>query len=269
MAAAALLLTAQGGRAATPLAPGGTWTVDVANGQCALKRAYGTGNAMQLGIWPVTGGEQVRILMRGHDPAWRSRQGFAQIALDGKIVAHDLPYVTARDARTDLRSTLLGVKRSELAGLGAAATMRVKAGGQPETVFSLSGIGEALGMLEDCESKLARGWGVDYDPRFQGPDAASKARNPKPRAPEKWLDGYQYPWEALRHGQIGKTMFRLTVDAQGRPTDCTIIISSNWAALDEATCAAMRARASFDPALDEKGNPRPGIWATVFRWEMQ
>jgi len=62
-----------------------------------------------------------------------------------------------------------------------------------------------------------------------------------------------YPPAAIRAGEEGAVEFELRIGPNGRVERCDILVSSGSAILDSATCAMIRTRARFVPALDSKG----------------
>jgi len=58
----------------------------------------------------------------------------------------------------------------------------------------------------------------------------------------------EYPTAALRAGATGEVVLRIDVDAQGRPTDVTVVSSSRNRELDRAALRAVR-RWRFEPAM--------------------
>lgn len=53
--------------------------------------------------------------------------------------------------------------------------------------------------------------------------------------------------------QSGLVSFRLTVDAQGKPTFCNIDKSNVPQMFDNAVCLSLMKNAKFEPALDTNG----------------
>lgn len=78
-----------------------------------------------------------------------------------------------------------------------------------------------------------------------------------------------YPAAALEANEQGTVRFRLDVDEAGRVANCTIVMSSGSASLDETTCAIMRSRAEFTPAADAEGNAVPDSHITNVRWALE
>ena len=99
------------------------------------------------------------------------------------------------------------------------------------------------------------------------PSPPGKQRPPRPTGdPGLWVTNDDYPAEALRYDQQGTTGFRVTIDPGGKVVGCEITSPSGFASLDEMTCRVMTQRARFSPALDKKGKPTTGTWASRCRW---
>jgi TonB family protein len=96
---------------------------------------------------------------------------------------------------------------------------------------------------------------------------AEPAVPPRP-IPSAQLSSDAYPEAAILLGQEGEVEAQLTVGADGKPSDCTIINSSGFPALDAATCSFFKAKARFTPALDGLGRPTTGKWTGKVRWSI-
>ncbi|MFM5918229.1 MAG: energy transducer TonB [Novosphingobium sp.] len=83
-----------------------------------------------------------------------------------------------------------------------------------------------------------------------------------------WVTTNDYPTAGLRGEHEGSTRYRLTVDAAGKPTGCTVTGSSGFADLDSATCATLMRRAKFTPATDETGARVAGSYAGTVTWRL-
>lgn len=81
-----------------------------------------------------------------------------------------------------------------------------------------------------------------------------------------WVTTDDYPSAELRAGHQGAVRFRLSIDTQGRVSDCAIVRSSGYARLDEATCKYASRRARFDAATDGNGDRVAGTWTSEVRW---
>lgn len=104
--------------------------------------------------------------------------------------------------------------------------------------------------------------------------AFAKARAPVPVAakplgsPGDWIGSGDYPATALRLDMTGATVFRLAVDATGKPRRCDIVESSGFDVLDTATCQRLMANARFTPSRDRAGRPTEGTYSNRVRWVM-
>jgi TonB family protein len=99
------------------------------------------------------------------------------------------------------------------------------------------------------------------------PPRSPKEQSARPKGnPASWVRDDDYPAESRRNDEQGTTGFRLTIGADGMVTGCDITMSSGFARLDEAACRVMTERGRFNPALDNKGKPTTGSWASRFRW---
>jgi protein TonB len=99
------------------------------------------------------------------------------------------------------------------------------------------------------------------------PPPRVQPKDPEPRGnPGNWATPNDYPRRALREEREGTTRFRVTVNAEGRVTDCQVTGSSGHADLDEATCQNITRRARFKPATDGEGQPTTGSYSNSVRW---
>jgi protein TonB len=77
-----------------------------------------------------------------------------------------------------------------------------------------------------------------------------------------------YPAAALRAGEEGVVRYRLTVNRDGRVSQCVVTASSGSASLDGTTCRIMTARARFTPARTAKGKRTEDQLAGAVRWQI-
>ncbi len=86
--------------------------------------------------------------------------------------------------------------------------------------------------------------------------------------PGTWATTNDYPTKALSERREGTTGFKLSIDASGNPTACSVTQASGHADLDEATCSNIMRRGTFYPAQDEKGAAVAGEWSSRVRWQI-
>jgi len=83
--------------------------------------------------------------------------------------------------------------------------------------------------------------------------------------PGTWATTNDYPSRALREERQGTTGFKVTVDTNGRVSDCVITSSSGSDDLDATTCQMVTRRARFKPAM-QNGEPVTGTYSNRIRW---
>lgn len=82
-------------------------------------------------------------------------------------------------------------------------------------------------------------------------------------SPGDWVRTDDYPKTALRAGEQGRVRITLAIDPAGKPTGCSVALSSGSWSLDNGTCLAMMRRGRFDAAQPGSPDSRPGA---VRRW---
>jgi len=85
-------------------------------------------------------------------------------------------------------------------------------------------------------------------------------------ASEPWFSMDDFPATAIREERQGVVRYELTIDTVGRVAECRASGPAGSADLEAATCAAVQARARFNPATDEAGKPMNGRIAGTVRW---
>jgi TonB family protein len=115
---------------------------------------------------------------------------------------------------------------------------------------------------------LASTPGASLQPGAPPPPSSGPARWPEAINRESWVTSDDYPASAILQGAEGRTTVRLLVGADGRIVECSVVASSGHAALDEATCALLTARARFRPAQDWSGRPMPAPLVQSVDWRL-
>ncbi|MEM7701018.1 MAG: TonB family protein [Pseudomonadota bacterium] len=85
-----------------------------------------------------------------------------------------------------------------------------------------------------------------------------------------WLEAQpqpaDYPAASWLAGEEGLVRFQIAVDAQGKPSRCSITESSGYAALDKTTCGLVMERGEFTAAANEAGEAVNGVYEGRHRW---
>jgi protein TonB len=122
-------------------------------------------------------------------------------------------------------------------------------------VFGLGGTGTAVGLGPFGTEEDGEGAGTSD---ASAPVAPAAASAPKPKGPSlpprviNWTDP-PYPEQARQQGVEGTVIVKLTITAEGRPRNVTVVRSSGHSGLDEAAVAHVR-KTKFSPALKD-GEP--------------
>lgn len=81
-----------------------------------------------------------------------------------------------------------------------------------------------------------------------------------------WVTTSDYPTREIRAGHQGTVRFELAIDARGGVSRCTIVASSGYPGLDEATCKFVSRRARFEPATNGDGERVGDTYSGTIRW---
>lgn len=89
-----------------------------------------------------------------------------------------------------------------------------------------------------------------------------------PRLLNLALQPGDYPARAAQKDESGIVSMLLSVDDHGRVTNCVVTESSGSPTLDTGTCALLRRKARFEPAIDATGSPVSGTHREVVAWSI-
>jgi TonB family protein len=82
------------------------------------------------------------------------------------------------------------------------------------------------------------------------------------------ISANDHPGVAVMEGQSGAVTMVLLINEQGRVADCSLVQSSGMAVLDAQSCAIMRERAKFTPAVGPDGKPRKDAMIQKVTWRL-
>ena len=120
-----------------------------------------------------------------------------------------------------------------------------------------------VAALQKCMEDLVSTWGIDV--------AAHRklSRRVEPtNDPGNWIRSTDYPVSELWKGGQAIIKFRLTVNEEGLPVDCDVSGLTDSAEFAEISCARLRKRARFTPALDADGKPITSVYLGTVRFQM-
>lgn len=247
------------------LAPSTPWNVNYAKDHCRLARKFGEGKqAVFLILDQMSPGDSFRLTLGG-------------AMMKGRGDARDAT-IRFGDVLPELRPRFFPGAMSD----GTPAwifgyNIRIKPGSaeedspeQPVTPEDEATVTEVLigrplyqplllktgpmkpsfDAMRACTDELLDHWGIDVARHRQ----LSRPATPI-GSPGSWLNSGDYPVAMLSKWLPGMVQFRLSVGADGVPTDCHVQRSTNDGGFDEAVCKGVMRRARFEPALDKDGQP--------------
>jgi protein TonB len=101
-----------------------------------------------------------------------------------------------------------------------------------------------------------------------GPGGGGIGASP-PRHIRGWLHNSDYPREAKDAGMEGTLTIIVTIEPNGRVSNCDVVRSSGSGLLDETTCRLVQERYRYRPALDVQGRPIRSREIQNHSWIMQ
>ena len=141
--------------------------------------------------------------------------------------------------------------------------LEVRQRGHAPVRIDLGPMDKPMAAMHQCTDELLTHWGIDVKAH------RNLASSPVPtRSPSDWISWRDYPSDLLASGAQGIIQFRLSIDADGKPTQCHIQQSTRPEGFDKAVCNAMMKRARFEPARTKDGKAIASYWRTSVRFEM-
>lgn len=280
MALAAVLLSSVAS-AGEPRQPTGKWIVNFADAQCVATRNYGTDADPILLVLkaPATGGSlQVGVVKTG------SKGDATQIG--GEVVFDETTAVQASllefgNKKLNQRALMTNLTAQELAPMREAKSIRIHAReeglstigtrlavntNRADDSFTLTQMPALMKTLDSCAADLRKVWKVwDYD---KGSTEAGLKAGPQANL-GSLFNAEDYPAIALLKDQMGSAAFVLLIDEQGKVADCTVVEPSGVAALDAQSCAIVRQRASFRPAVGLDDKPAKSAFFQRITWRLR
>lgn len=251
--------------AAQPLEPSTPWKIDYAKDECRLLRTFGTGDdAITLRLARGSGMQSFDMVIAGTKLPPMSGKVKVTMTLEPQNIAHSFDgYAMSLPKRPERLIRWFDGNPEIMSGITDTQRIRLASGDRIDIIMQWTNGRAALEALHACHTDLLKSWGVDVD-AMRGVKAPPEPLGTAAR----WATTDDYPAAAMRDKQEGDITFQLGISAAGAVENCTILHSSNVAALDETTCRLMRARARFSPALDANDRPTASIYISRVRWQI-
>lgn len=261
--ALATSVAAQPAAAAQARQPTGKWVVHFDESQCLAERTYGTAAeplTLALKQPPMGSAMQLSVVMKKY--IREPEQVDATISFAGQPPIKT-NMIVFHPKGQELGVYQMNLPLDQLARGAGAGTMLVQARGIDET-FAISGLQSLTAVLSECVEDLRQTWNVARDSAGGGnarPDTGGRLAGV--------FTADDYPPQALMDGTAGAVEMALLVDEQGRVADCSVIETSGVAILDSQSCAIIRERATFAPALGADGKPVKSAFVQRINWRTQ
>jgi|SRR4051812_10962361 TonB family protein len=245
--------------------PTGKWIVNFADAQCIATRNYGSQDSPVFLVLkaPATGDVlQIGVVRKGGNGDPTQVEG--DIVFDNGESVHST-LVEFGDKKLGQRALFANLPSRKLAPIGQANMIRIKARDDGSTrigtrlatgttsvdeSFSLAQMPAVMSALDVCAADLRNVWKV-WDSKLQqtslkaGPSGDLRSL----------FSPDDYPAIAMMRNQSGHVAFVLLIDERGKVADCTVVTTSGIAALDAQSCAIVKLRGEFKPAIGLDGNP--------------
>lgn len=258
----------------TLLSPAGEWSVSAKSDRCVLSRTFGTGEDEIL----------LRLEKGGTDPTFNLMLFGDRLSFPmGSIIslqfgpgqeAFGRTYVPAKSTKGRPVIMMYGasfaatqqndddeftVFTPDAAALAEMRFLQVeRAGLRPFRLDFEGSLAEISQSMDACTSLLMGKLRVS---------SSGESRSASPTGnPGTWMTPRDYPRMMLAYKKEGLVRFRLTVNAAGKPTFCSVESSSLPQMFDNAVCLNLLKRARFTPALDWEGKPTESYWRSAIRF---
>jgi TonB family protein len=243
-----------------PLQPTEKWHVFFDETQCLAQRNYGTeGDPVFLVLKQPPLGEVMQIAVAVDRPDTNASEVDGRVSF-GANRPHKVSFLVYGPPKQDLRFYTANLPIADIAEARSATTLRI-AVQELDKTFAISNVGDLLKIMDTCVTDLRKYWNLDSN---SGDRLAKRARG----SLQRLFSSDDYPTAALMNGETGHVKVAVLLNEQGKVADCSVIETSGVAALDAQTCAAIRTRAKFTPAMGKDGKPAKDGFVQVISWDI-
>jgi len=272
---AAAVLLAFGSPTSLPAQPGPTgaaparWHLDGATNRCVLSRQLeGTPGAITFVLRTIPGSNRYDIILagagierligRGETVRLAFARGFEEaITFEGPASRVDLPGALSRGLS-------IGPFTHEVSeAFGRATALRLSdREGREIGSWALPITARAAAVVAECQVAKLVDWGADRAGFESG------ATPPQPiTAPRTWLSIRDFGLANALAPATYTAVFRLVLDAGGRPTACTLIEFAGNLDIEPEFCRAIVRSARYRPARDPRGVAIPSVAVEILSFE--
>lgn len=244
-----------------PRSMAGRWQVDWGDRRCSLIR-HPVGDEPMLAVITTPGTRLWQLVLvrsswprelRGERPPLVVRLSPGESAVEGSVAG----------GRTTLGATITVSRlRNEFVERFAdSRAVSIGTSEQPLYDIPLVSARAAIAGLRECETSALREWGID-------PVAFAAVSVPASGDVAQFVFNSDYPSDALSREESGTSVVRITVEENGRVSECAPVAGSRIESLDNATCRVLLRRARLSPARDAQGNAIRSQLVTTITWRI-
>lgn len=236
----------------------GRWNVDYGDLRCSLSRRLGGPESPILGLTSYLGRDEPEmVLIRdGSEPLPDLPNRVEVVLSPGGQVEHGNSRPWQQHSNRILR--ISDLREGFIDRFAASTSVTLRAGGRPLATMRTPGAAAAVAALRACNQDLLRSWRIP-DPSTYSSPAQIRSGG---------ITSHDYPEAAIREGQQGTVVTRLTVSPEGRVTQCTPVVSSGYRVLDEQSCNVILRRLRYDPALGGDARPTEAVVVQTILWRL-
>ena len=264
-ALAALLSAPAAADPGPPLQPTGKWVVNFDDAQCFAARNYGTAEeplVLALKAPPAGDIVQINVVRQGRGGRY-AEQIPVEIAT-GASEPIETTMVAFDDRENGQRIYRMNVALEHLPALRRGKVLTIDGDSELHESFALEQMADVFKLMDECVAGLRELW--NYAPG-EAPNPTFRRRATGDLASA--FEAADYPSDALREDQEGRATVVVLIDEQGKVADCTVTKSSGAAVLDAQSCAVIRARAEFEPAIGVDGRPIKDLLTQTVNWRIR
>lgn len=261
-----------------PKQPTGKWIVDFDDATCIASREYGTEtDPIYLVLKAPPTGDVLQIAVSWKGSVREPTQ------LDGEVAFDAYPPIRTNLLEFDVeklgqRALIVNLASVDVSPMRKSSSIRFRARGgtakpgsriefgpvRTDIAFALTQTADVLKLLDECTDNLRNVWSIWADDRYsarlkQGPVGNIAGL----------FNSSDYPAIAALKDQAGTVALVVLVDENGNVADCTVAQTSGAASLDAQSCAVIKERGKFKPAIGLDGKPAKSAFVQRITWRLQ
>lgn len=249
--------------AAEPRQPTGRWVVNFDDAQCIASREYGTDlDPLLLVLKAPPRGNVIQVGVIRSGKAGEAEQIDAQVTIDQRPPLRTSMLVfTAKQQRQ--RVYWINLPVQDFAPARAAKSIAIRGERQLDERFAISAMEPLMKVMDECVADLRRVWNIG-----EPDERATNLKQPVSGDLRGILRPQDYPAVAIDRKQGGTVTLALLIDEIGKVADCSVVGTSGVASLDAQSCALVKERAKFQPAIGIDGKPAKDSFLQRITWRL-